>query len=182
MTKEEIIKGIPPTATFVNRKRGPLDKDNCKKNLLDIKKCFDVAGVHFWLMFGTLLGAIRDGDFIEHDHDTDLGVWFDDLDKVCLAITGMEQMGFEVVRTDLDMLVSVMRHGEYIDFFRFKKQDDGVSCCNETHIATKRLTIPEGRLFLGQMFNVPMCPEVLLYEQYGKEWYTSIKNKPARAI
>ena len=49
----------------------------------------------FWLDFGTLLGAWREHDFIEHDYDIDLGVMFEDRDKLQHVL---ENGGFSLIR------------------------------------------------------------------------------------
>ena len=49
-------------------------KENAKEDLRIIKKIFKEKGIQFFLIFGTCLGAIREGDFIEYDDDIDLGV------------------------------------------------------------------------------------------------------------
>ena len=50
----------------------------------------------YWLAFGTLLGAIRDNNFISYDTDIDVGVSIDtDFDKVESAL---RQFGFKNMR------------------------------------------------------------------------------------
>ena len=44
------------------------DKNIAKENLLDIKKIFDENNLFFYLANGTLLGAVRDNDFIEYEN------------------------------------------------------------------------------------------------------------------
>ena len=47
-------------------RRGRLDKKISKENLLIFKKIADKNGLKFWLSFGTLLGAVREKDFIDY--------------------------------------------------------------------------------------------------------------------
>ena len=50
----------------------PIDKVIAKENLFLLKDICDEAGLKFILFYGTLLGAIREHDFITHDEDIDL--------------------------------------------------------------------------------------------------------------
>lgn len=56
--------------------RGGMSGNLALQALRDIKQLFDGAGIEFFLAFGTLLGCIRDRDFIGHDKDVDLGLSF----------------------------------------------------------------------------------------------------------
>ena len=42
-----------------------LDIKTARKNLLDVKKILDFHNIKFGLIYGTLLGAIRENNFIE---------------------------------------------------------------------------------------------------------------------
>ena len=42
--------------------------------LIDVTDVLDEYGCTNWLSDGTLLGAIRENDFIAHDYDIDVGV------------------------------------------------------------------------------------------------------------
>ena len=60
------------------------DRKLARQALLDMKKVLDNAGVEFFLLSGTLLGCIREGDFLAHDKDIDIGV-FETIDSKTLA-------------------------------------------------------------------------------------------------
>lgn len=57
------------------------------KLLAKIKETFDDYNIEFWLDSGALLGAIRNGKFIEWDHDIDVGAWKEDLERIKKACT-----------------------------------------------------------------------------------------------
>lgn len=48
-------------------------KKEAIKGLIAFKNVLDTEKIEYWLEFGTLLGAIRDKDFIKHDFDIDFG-------------------------------------------------------------------------------------------------------------
>lgn len=66
------------------------------KNLREMKEVFDEFGIKYWLDYGTLLGAVRDGKIIEWDLDIDLGMWDNDRGKVLLATPELKRRKFDV--------------------------------------------------------------------------------------
>ncbi len=58
-----------------------MDYEKAHKYLLDVKKVFDEAGITYFLIFGTLLGMMREGDFISHDSHVDIGILGKDIDR-----------------------------------------------------------------------------------------------------
>ncbi len=71
----------PPTGTPAQT----LDRKLARQALLDLKQVLDSAGVEFFLRSGTLLGCMREGNFLEHDKDVDIGVFEETIDKNTLA-------------------------------------------------------------------------------------------------
>ena len=65
-------------------------------SLRPVKEIFDEFGIEFWLDYGTLLGAIRDGKIIEWDHDIDLSMWSHDRKKLFLALHELKRRKFKV--------------------------------------------------------------------------------------
>lgn len=66
------------------------------KLLTTVKELFDQHDIKFWPMYGTLLGFIRDKDFIEWDYDIDLGAWFYDYDKIVKLKEDIKKAGYEI--------------------------------------------------------------------------------------
>lgn len=52
-----------------------MNKENAKYLLSTIKNVFESNGITLILSYGTLLGAIREHDFISHDADMDTMIW-----------------------------------------------------------------------------------------------------------
>ena len=104
--------------SFSNPKQIDLAKST--NNLLAVKKVLDKNKVKFGLMFGTLLGAVREGNFIEHDEDVDLFVLEEDKDALINILHDLLDIEFKVCRYD-EQLLSIIRDNEYIDFYFFRK-------------------------------------------------------------
>lgn len=66
------------------------------RDLKEIKEVFDKLGIRYWLDWGTLLGAVRDGKIIEWDTDIDLGTMSSNWNKIVSAIPELEKRGFFV--------------------------------------------------------------------------------------
>ena len=149
----------------------PLDIDAATENLLILKSVFRDKGIPFWLMYGTLLGAIREGAFISYDHDTDLGVYETDMEKIYPALLEMKVAGFEIIRTTRgDAIVSVLRRNTYIDFYVMTKFGNGWRYgdhLEHRNYFTELIRIP----FLGTEFLAPGNPVEFLEDKYG-DWKT----------
>jgi phosphorylcholine metabolism protein LicD len=77
------------------------------KELVEVKATLDRHKVKWFLDMGTLLGAVREGDYIDWDNDIDLGVVNNDdlhgkLVKVC---QGLESKGFDVAYCDKSVTI-----------------------------------------------------------------------------
>jgi lipopolysaccharide cholinephosphotransferase len=82
------------------------------ENLMDVKEVFDERGIRYWLDWGTLLGAVREGKMIEWDHDIDLGTMDDNLEKIVSIFPELEKRGFSVMFINLPF-----REGIYFERF-----------------------------------------------------------------
>lgn len=72
-----------------------MNEEIAVKNLRAVKEVFDEFGIKFWLDFGTLLGAVRDGKIIEWDEDIDLSMWSEDREKLLLALHDLKRGKFK---------------------------------------------------------------------------------------
>ena len=67
-------------------RRGDPTPDCCRDNVIATfaaaTKLFDEAGIHWWLDYGALLGAVREGGIIAWDNDADIGILARDYGKL----------------------------------------------------------------------------------------------------
>ena len=73
-----------------------IDEKIAIKSLKQISELFNNHDIEYWLDFGTLLGAVRDGKIIEWDSDIDLSVWYKDYLKVGSVCLKLKDIGFNV--------------------------------------------------------------------------------------
>lgn len=156
-----------------------LDLDIAKENLLLVHKVFTERKIKFWLMFGTLLGAVREGNFIEWDHDVDVGVLADDFGFWFPALTELQEEGFEIIRTIVDKgkdcLVTILRKNYYIDFYVMSRYRRGWCFGNRYELKDYYSEFIEVK-FLGEWFLIPSRLDEWLIEHYGKDWQVPKKN------
>lgn len=83
-----VIKAIKKPYNIINvkrleKKRNAVFHENAEMVFGDFCKAFKDVNANFFLVFGTLLGAIREKNFISHDLDIDVGVFADiDFEKL----------------------------------------------------------------------------------------------------
>jgi len=102
-----------------------MDKNNAIKILKDIKEILDIYEVEFWLESGALLGAVREGKFIEWDYDIDLGTSDKYISRMKLISLAAKDKGFEVYYSHYNSVMGFWRDGISLDlpFWRMKKEN-----------------------------------------------------------
>lgn len=90
---------IKPFYYPYKRKVNRLRKENFKKNSLKVLSTFDLCmtsnNIYYSVIFGTLLGAIREHGFIKHDCDIDVAVFMEDRTEFLHQI--LTQRGFNLI-------------------------------------------------------------------------------------
>lgn len=147
-----------------------IDKQISARNLLDFKRILDDAGITFLLSYGTLLGAVREGDFISHDEDIDLIVSCEQTPSLLSSLFVLRDNGFEVCRYDRRGVISFMKEGEYIDIYIFSPLEKGILACGREVMPEQFLTDVTTFSFKGTSYNVPK--EYIRYLEffYGVDW------------
>jgi len=147
-------------------------------DLLDITKIFKDVGSEMFLVYGTALGAYRDGDFLPGDIDIDLGSF--DVKKRDIIAEKMRKKGYKVsdILDDNGMYLKEAqmihaKHYIHIDIFFYRKDGD-------KYIAYRDL--------IGEPFSVIPIVELEKVKLLGREfnmlssellelWYGDWKDK-----
>jgi len=174
-------------------------KQEGKEVLKNIKDIFEELDIEWFLVYGTLLGAYREKDFISHDVDIDIGVFFEDytkeIEKKFLKKGFIKKHMFVVDNGEFAIEETYVYNGLGIDIFYFKKVKDkliGYGFINESGLSwdktiekyggllVRELIFPYEGLkehnFLGIECKIPKNPVKHLSSHYGE----SFMNKDAK--
>lgn len=93
--------------------------------LKEAKAVLDANNVEFWLNFGGLLGAVRDGRLISYDDDIELNAWThklteDRIKKICRELCAR---GFSVYYSRLTNYISIRKHNVPISFSTYNLEN-----------------------------------------------------------
>ena len=162
-----------------------------KECLYDMKKILDKNNTHFFLCWGTLLGQRRENQFIEHDHDIDIGIIRNNFDLSLinsLTKDGVFEFRKKFGELDKNYECSLVHTKTRIpiDIFIFYKIKDDLyytsthtGKCDKTKYGfckwARHLRGFKKVNFMDVKYNVPKNTEEYLEESYGKDWMTPKK-------
>ena len=152
-----------------------INKSRAFENLILLKKILDRHGIPFQLAFGTLLGAIREKDFISHDEDIDLTFLDEDRERFFEILPELNESGFTICRFDRNDLISIMRQGEYIDLYFYRRLNSELRVCSGWVNLSRHITDSTKIVFKGFEFNIPRQWEEYLVGEYGSDWKTPVQ-------
>ena len=160
--------------------RKTINRDICRDNLITFKKTLDQNNVEFGIIFGTLLGAVRESNFIEHDEDVDVFILEENKDKFLSTLFELKEFGFNVVRYD-NQLLSIMKNDDYIDVYFFIKNSIGKRTCLEFSISSGYMESLVDINFLDTTFKTVNNYIYFLEYFYGKDWRIPKRHCPAKS-
>ncbi|WP_434352803.1 hypothetical protein VH441_06230 [Psychrobacter sp. HD31] len=152
-----------------------IDTKQANVALQDLKTILDQKGVEFFLISGTLLGCIRENNFLGHDKDIDVGVWdtytYEQLIQK-IATSG----NFYIIKSRTRDVIK-LRHlnGTNVDvFITYREFDDYWHAGVKQKWHNKPFELVE-HYFLGASYLIPADFDLYLTENYG-DWQTPMKN------
>ncbi len=147
-----------------------IDKGIAKENLLLFKKIAENNNLKFSLAFGTMLGAIREQDFIDHDDDIDLWIGSEQKDLFFTMLFELREYGFELARYHRGGLASIMRKGENIDIYILYPIGEGLRAYYGNPMPEKYWVDLSKYKFQGELFSGSLNSEESMIFFYGENW------------
>lgn len=151
-----------------------INKENAAYLLNTLKKVFEENGIELILAYGTLLGAIREHDFIGHDNDMDTMIWGKYMQKGLDLAPELEKYGIKLECYVLPWIFTYSYKGVTCDIDLINEPIYPLNkryCLIESqYIQRSFFETTEKYEFQGEMHTVPAHPEVLLEYHYGKNW------------
>jgi len=163
--------------------------------LRDVARVLEKYNCTYWLNDSTLLGAIRNNDFITNSKDTVLGVWAADFDVRAIHELFHKygcRFGRLQGKPDDGMLITLQRAGTHIDLYFFYPLNKSASKTAQIYCSSYLLLKPYATSnqaqrfdyiysdfmplirsnFRGLKFWIPKKATHFLEATYGKDWNT----------
>jgi len=158
------------------RYAGPMNTAAMHQNLYEVQQVLNKYKIPFILIFGGLVGVMRNGDFIDNDTDVDIGIletpstWHHA--KMLKVKEELKAEGFYVADSNECYPLNdwFIRNGERIEVFWFIEVDaEGVY--TNTIRYDKQHFLKTGTVDIGAL-RIPISSkwEQMLIDTYGRDW------------
>lgn len=99
----------------------------------DLKEIFDKNNIEFWLIYGALLGIVREGRLLPWDRDIDIAIWERSLPKIESALKEFHDKRITVHFSESGH-VSFNQGNKHISAMMFSNHGDVATRCTFTHM------------------------------------------------
>lgn len=153
---------------------GVINKEDARYLLNTLQNVFQRNGIELMLAYGTLLGAVREHDFIGHDADMDTMIWSRDMQKGLDLQAELETYGI-ILECYVLPWIFTYKYKDVacdIDVIWDAPMPIGKRYCliESQHVPRSFFEKTETMEFQGQQHLVPANPENLLVYHYGRNW------------
>lgn len=190
-SKEEIIliNGVPfkfERESWSHEPDEVIDKQLALE-CLNLTMCvLKESGIKPFLMWGTLLGAIRENNFIAHDYDMDVAIMGIDLHKIENAIPLLYNNDVKLCKYKKGIIYTFNYKGVYCDIYIIDKAPFPYSLryysILESFIPKQYFKSFREYNFVGVNVWVPENAEKFLEYAYGKNWRIPQKGRPGQLM
>lgn len=154
-----------------------MNKSLAKEFLFDLDDIFKKYNITYWLDCGTLLSAVREKDFMNHDDDIDVGMYLSLVENYPLwykILKDFNKRGIRVLTAWGDSVFSLEKNKAMTGDVHTYKHKDKEYCIEMKDVLfaypEELFNILDTIEFLGRKFNVPHNPEKWLALMYGDNW------------
>ena len=154
-----------------------IDKDKMTESLGLLSVYLDKIGINWGPAFGTLIGIIRNDDYLPWSPHFDVYILKEDEERFKDVLWSLIDAGFELVRHERRGLYYLEKGGEYFKIFVLHKISTDVRHTGGTDfIHEKYLQNTTKWVFKGISLNVPSDVDEYLTFQYGN-WIDPVQTK-----
>ena len=187
---------VGPALEFWKARHGAfLHKKNALHLLDMVYSELEHQGFEPMILFGTLLGSVREGSFIEHDKDIDLGL-VEETGPNSLNQTGkkpvFERVFPSIVNNLRDKNIRLVRDRrriksfwyltDYIDIYLFgQSKTPGRFVCGKYGLEKQEVGNFSVQQICGHFFRAPELTEEYLSSRYGPGWAEPVRDFHARS-
>lgn len=172
---------LPPWERGV-RQGGVMNKEVVMQNAIDFKKIMDKHQIRCPIIYGTLLGAVREGDVISHDSDFDVFCFSSDYLKWPAAKQELINLGFVIPEIKPLHDDFIIRNGEKIDINWIIPVDKFYVYEDYSYYPKEYFDKLDTIVLFGIEWNTPSNRCQLIKELYGEDWNTPSDKKGRRYI
>lgn len=155
-----------------------IDKDKMLENIQILSLYLDKIGINWGPAFGTLIGVVRNDDFLPWNPVFDIYILKEDEERFKDVLWLLMEVGFNLFRHERRGLYYLKRNNEVIKVFVLHKISSDVRHTGGSDfIHEKYLQNTVKWNFNDIMLNVPEEVDEYLSFRYGENWITPLQTK-----